>query len=147
MTEADKPRSRPPSKRNLANKPKWYTDLPKRPRTSYQIFTSEFKATHPDVSSMKTLSTLSSKHWREISAEDKHKYEVLAARAKINYLWKLAEFKEAHPELYKELEEKSEVESDTKKRPRDDSVDKKKKKKAKQEKEKKKESSSSESDD
>jgi len=95
---------RTPAKRTRSTKIKaeWEKDLPKKFRNPYIIFSAHVKEEQGAGMGLMQQSKMSAAKWGEISPDLKHEYEVASAREKLLYLWKVAEFKQNHPELYSE---------------------------------------------
>eukprot|EP01122_Echinamoeba_exundans_P010636 TRINITY_DN4021_c0_g1_i2.p1 TRINITY_DN4021_c0_g1~~TRINITY_DN4021_c0_g1_i2.p1 ORF type:complete len:239 (-),score=97.09 TRINITY_DN4021_c0_g1_i2:285-1001(-) len=77
--------------------------LPGKNRNSFLVFQSEYRAKlkkdHPEMSHADMQAKISAK-WKELDEEKKQKYEVAAAKEFVQYVRKMAEQKDNHPELF-----------------------------------------------
>jgi hypothetical protein len=101
-----------------SKKPAREAGKPKRPPTSYLIFTNamrgQAKADNPDLK-MTDLSKVMGTMWRELSDEEKRPYEEQAKAAKASYEKEVASFKAKKDEVEEEeedVEEPAEAEAD-----------------------------------
>lgn len=83
--------------------------LPGKNRNSFLVFQSEYRAKlkekHPDMSHPDVQAKISAK-WKELDEAQKQKYEVAAAKEFVEYVRKMAEQKQNHPELFDQTDAK-----------------------------------------